>query len=123
MTNNFDLPAFTGRIQDFVREEALWEARASLLVAVSGGPDSVALLDLLRKSFSRLRLTVAHVNHLLRPARRRKTRPSWRRWRPQYRLPYLYRQVDVPARVAETGESVEAAARELRYAALQEMAR
>ncbi len=78
-TDTFDFRALTGRIQDFVRDDALWSEGASLLVAVSGGPDSVALLDLLQAGFAGEMLAVAHVNHLLRPeAGRRKS--SWRRW-------------------------------------------
>ena len=121
MTDTFDIPALTGRIQTFVRDEALWQAGASLLVAVSGGADSLALLELLREGFAGETLAVAHVNHLLRREAEEEAEFVAAR-AAAYRIPYLYRRVDVLARVAETGESVETAARELRYAALREMA-
>lgn len=117
--------ALAARVQAFVREEALWEAGAHLLVAVSGGPDSVVLLDLLQTAFAPdagLRLTVGHVHHGLR-AEADADAAFVERLAATRNLPYLFTRVDVPARVAETGESVEEAARTLRYAALQTMQR
>jgi len=121
--NGSEFPPLVRRVCAYVREEALWEAGASLLVAVSGGPDSVALLDILHALSAEMGLTlaVAHVNHLLRPEAEEDA-AFVEALAARYGLPYRYRRVDVPARVAETGESVEEAARELRYAALHEMA-
>jgi len=121
MSNTFDFPALAGRIRNFVRDEALWQEGASLLVAVSGGPDSVALLDLLRTVFPSETLAIAHVNHLLRVEAEEEAE-FVAALAARFSLSYLYRRVDVPARVAETGESVETAARALRYAALHDMA-
>jgi tRNA(Ile)-lysidine synthase len=117
--------AMQTRVRQFVRAEGLWPAGAHLLVAVSGGPDSVALLDLLQTAFALeddLRLTVAHVHHGLR-AEASEDAFFVERLAELYGLPCLQSWVDVPARVAETGESVEEAARILRYAALAELAR
>lgn len=113
------------RVRQFACEQDLWHAGERLLVAVSGGPDSVMLLDLLHTVFAQedhLRLAVAHVHHGLRAAA--DTDVAFvEELADRYNLPFLLRRVDVPRRVAETGESVEEAARELRYAALAESAR
>ena len=108
----------------FAREEGLWRPENTVLVAVSGGPDSVALLDILflLAGESGLRLVVGHVHHGLR-AEADQDAAFVERLSARYGAPYLFRRVDVPARVEKTGESVEEAARELRYAALGEMAR
>ena len=56
-----------------VREEALFPASGVALVAVSGGPDSSALLELLHRSGEAFGLTLvaAHVDHGIAPARAR----------------------------------------------------
>ena len=59
---------FLARIRRAVGVHHLWSPRARLLVAVSGGADSVALLHaltVLRPEW-RLTLRVAHLDHALR---------------------------------------------------------
>jgi len=89
-------------------------------VALSGGADSVALLralqQLRRRStrWRRFTLRAVHINHQLRPAAR-----SWeqhcRRLCAALEVPLLVRRVRVPQ---EPGRSLEAQARQVRYAAL-----
>lgn len=57
------------RIDDFFKANHLPLAAKTLVVAVSGGPDSLALLDLLYqiKEQYRFRLLAAHLDHQLRP--------------------------------------------------------
>jgi len=60
--------SFLTKLARLIREERLLPARATLLVAVSGGLDSMALLTALvrlRDEFN-WRLEVAHFNHQLR---------------------------------------------------------
>jgi tRNA(Ile)-lysidine synthase len=56
------------KVKKFIDQNSLIEENSSILVAVSGGPDSRALLDLLYRLRERygLRLVVAHLNHGLR---------------------------------------------------------
>ena len=56
------------RVLQFIQENRLIETNEPLLVAVSGGPDSVCLLHILIKLKDRLsiRLHLAHLNHQLR---------------------------------------------------------
>lgn len=60
--------AFIKRFQDRLQKNKLLPARARILVAVSGGPDSMALLHALAKLQPRFnwKLAVAHVNYELR---------------------------------------------------------
>src|SRR5688500_10050882 len=84
-----------------------------LLAGLSGGVESVALLDCLQRCARRLRLRLSalHVNHGLHP-----NAPSWaafcRRWCRARGVPFL----SVTVRVGRGG-SIEAAARAARYAA------
>ena len=58
------------KVLDFVRENNLVPSQSFLLLAVSGGPDSVCLLQILVKLREELdiRLHMAHLNHQLRGA-------------------------------------------------------
>jgi len=87
-----------------------------LLVAVSGGPDSVALLDLLVlcRDDARLDLTVAHVDHGIHPESGA-VADRVRALAAHHRLPFLARALRLGASTSETR------AREARYAALEEM--
>lgn len=93
-----------------------------VLVAVSGGPDSLALLlslVALRKEL-RLKLHVAHVNHGLRPPSGPAEEAFVSRQGKLWGLPVsLLRRKVVPRR----GESLEVAARRCRYEALIGLAR
>jgi len=64
----FSSHAFLTRFHEFSRRRRLFEERTKVIAAVSGGADSIVLLDLLAKEQEALGLTiiVAHFNHQLR---------------------------------------------------------
>lgn len=114
-------PALLHRMVRTVRTRRLFEPGDHLLVALSGGPDSVALMSLLHRLASawRLSLTAAHFNYGLRGAEsdgdQRFVEDLCRR----LHVPLIVRRVD--ARRAPK-ESRQAAARRLRYEALADIA-
>ena len=65
-----------GSVLDFIRRHALLKENDTVLVGVSGGPDSLALLFILRSLAKelRLRLCIAHLDHGLRPESAREAR-------------------------------------------------
>lgn len=91
------------------------------LLAVSGGLDSMVLLHFL-KNLGYESLIVGHVNHQLRGAESDLDAELVAGVASAMGLRYEEARVDVPAFVAERKCSIEVAARELRYAALAEMA-
>ncbi len=105
------------RVRDFL--VALDVADERVLVAVSGGPDSMALLDILCRLGASV--AVGHVHHGLRVESDEEAEFVRRRAQ-QYGVAYYQRNVDVRGRMGEQGESLETAARELRRVALREMA-
>jgi len=110
-------------VELFIRENALFQPGATLVLGVSGGPDSLCLLDLLTELSHtwRLSLYVAHVNHRLRPeaadeAERVRAEAEARAW------PFYLQEVDTKNIAAQNKLSLEEAARNLRYQFLAEVA-
>lgn len=96
------------------------QARATVVVACSGGADSAAALALLRQTAPRLRIIACYVNHKLRPvaAIRRDVAAV------RHQARYAHAEVCVrtlPAKLQ--GGSVEELARNARYALLAQVAR
>jgi tRNA(Ile)-lysidine synthase len=116
--NRHKLDAFVVRVQDFVAKYGLLPPGGLVVAAVSGGPDSMALLDsLIALGY---RVVVAHLDHGMRPG-------SWEEAKEVLRLAArrgvaaVAERRDVPAE-ASAGENLEAAARRLRYAFLARVA-
>lgn len=86
---------------------------AHLLVALSGGADSVALLLVLREAG--YRLIAAHCNFHLRGAESDADEAFCRRLCTRLDLPLHVKHFDTAAEAARCGESIEMAARRLRY--------
>ncbi len=95
------------------------QGREKVLVAVSGGPDSLVLLDVLwrlQDPYS-LRLEVFHVDHALRPDSAAEA-DYVGRVAEAYRLPFHHERVEVKPEGPRGRMSPEEAAREARYASL-----
>lgn len=92
-------------------------------VAVSGGADSVALLRALldRRDAIGLVLSVVHVHHGIRGQAADRDQAFVEELAAEHALPMHLRQVDTPSRVVERGETLEEAARHLRYAFFREL--
>lgn len=99
--------------------ETVWEvirpfSSIPLVVGVSGGPDSLALLHILKTLSPANQLVVAHVNHGLRSTAVsdayfvQQTAVSWN-------LPYFIETIDVAQLAQQKGMSLEEAGRTARY--------
>ncbi len=109
----------------FAEKEALFSADTAVLCALSGGADSVTLLHLLQKAKAQGLLSevcACHVHHGLRGENADRDEQFCKELCAAWGVPLTVKSVDVPAAVAQTGESVEQAARRLRYAVLNEVA-
>lgn len=99
-----------------VAEHDMLAAGDRVLVGVSGGPDSVALLNILNELAHRFSITlaVAHLDHGLRPEAAQEAR-FVKTLAVQRDLPFHFAKQDVAAYRREQGLSIEEAAREVRY--------
>ena len=93
-------------------------SNASVLLALSGGADSRALLDMLAKcaDVDGFSLTLAHVNHSIRGETALRDRAFCQRLADAYGLEIVFLDADVPALAKEHGRGLEEEAREVRYA-------
>jgi len=113
------------KVLDTIRRHKLLTSGDRVLVAVSGGPDSVALLEVLYRLRKRLgiELALAHLNHGLRGEEANEDERFVRGLAKRYRLRHRCGKVDVSARRRAKGGSLEEAARAARYAFLRKAAR
>ena len=105
------------RFREQILRERLVEPGDRLLIAVSGGPDSTALLILLHALAPELglSLTVAHLDHGLRGETARRDACWVKKLATRLGLPCVLGNVDVKKRAAARKESIEEAARAARY--------
>jgi tRNA(Ile)-lysidine synthase len=102
----------------------LFQPGETVVVAVSGGADSVALLDILSKiAQGRLHLVVAHLNHGLRGEDSDGDQAFVAQLAASYRLPFAARRAEVAAIARSKGLSLEDAGRQERYRFFAEVAR
>lgn len=111
------VPHILSRVLGTIRRYSMIEPCDHIGVAVSGGIDSVVLLDILasqRQEFP-IALTVLHLNHGIRGKEAARDQRFVQELSERYSLPYLGQEVDVPAYRKEHSLSLQQAARELRY--------
>jgi len=113
------------RVLRFIQEHHLILDHRPLLVAVSGGPDSVCLLHILADLKDKLgvRLYVAHLNHQLRGAESEADAQYVSDLARRLDIPATIEQRDVKGYQARAHISLEEAAREVRYTFLAHVAR
>ena len=113
------------KVLRFIRDHALVRAGDKILVAVSGGPDSVSLLYILNHLQPELKvaLYIAHLNHQIRGEESEKDARYVEQLAQRLHLPATIEKRDVVSYQSEHHLSLEEAAREVRYSFLAETAR
>ncbi len=116
-------PPLLHRMVRTVRARALFVPGDHVLVSVSGGPDSVALLSLLHRLSSSwgLRLTAAHFNYGLRGEESEEDQAFVEELCRRHDVPLVAMRLHIPA--SGRRGSLQAAARDLRYDALETIAK
>jgi len=116
------IPRIRSRVKGTIERYHMIEPRDHIGVAVSGGVDSVVLLDILTSLRENLHisLTVLHLNHGMRGEEAERDQRFVQALSKEYALPYFDREVDVPGYMKEHPSSPQEAARELRYLFFEE---
>ena len=105
------------KVGDIIRAQKLFPETGGIIVAVSGGIDSMALLHLLATPplGLRERLVVAHFDHQLRGAESDADAAFVGQAAKRLGLPFEFDRGDMRKLATETGEGIEASARQLRH--------
>ena len=107
------------KVARFIADRHLLDPQQKVIVAVSGGADSVVLLNLLQQLG--YQCIVAHCNFHLRGADANADAEFVARLAHDYRLPFRSIDFDTNAVAAERKISIEMAARDLRYAWFEQL--
>ncbi|MBU1342952.1 MAG: tRNA lysidine(34) synthetase TilS [Proteobacteria bacterium] len=115
--DNFIPPRFIETVSGTICEFNMLEQEASVLAAVSGGPDSVALVLCLLALKDKYAVTIgiAHLNHLLRKEESLRDEAFTKELADRFGLPFHSEQVDVTAYAKTHRLSIEEAGRDVRY--------
>ncbi|WP_229745662.1 tRNA lysidine(34) synthetase TilS [Pullulanibacillus pueri] len=110
-------------VERFIQKHRLIPKGATIVVGVSGGPDSMALLYFLhqRRQFWNIKLIACCVDHQLRGEDSRKDLLFVETFCQQYGIAFEGKTIDVPQIMQDMGISVETAARLGRYQAFEEV--
>jgi tRNA(Ile)-lysidine synthase len=119
-----DQPPLEERVFDFIRRHRLLPAREKLVVAVSGGVDSVCLLHILAglKERLKIKLHIAHLDHQLRGAESKADAEYVAALARRLGIPATIERREVRGYQKQKRLSLEEAAREVRYRFLADVA-
>ncbi|WP_245948204.1 tRNA lysidine(34) synthetase TilS [Paenibacillus sambharensis] len=112
------------RTKQAALQEGLWSRGDTIVVAVSGGPDSTALLHVLHRLAEEedIRLVAAHVNHGFRKEESSAEADFVKRLCRRLHIPCEITELDMPAELAAVSENPQLASRRRRYAFLHRIA-
>lgn len=105
------------KVLTYIEDNSLIKAGDRILVALSGGPDSVCLLNLLIELRDNLKIEIgaAHLNHMLRGKDALGDEAYVREICERYNIPCYVKQVDINKYAKENKLSSETAGRDARY--------
>jgi len=105
------------RVRKTIQKYGMLDGGEHVVIAVSGGADSTALLLCLHRLAPELRLTltVAHLNHRIRGAEADQDEEFVRRMSASLALPFLSETIDVRRQAKAAKQNLEESARRIRY--------
>jgi len=107
------------KLQQFIEQENLFNTGNRLLVAVSGGVDSIVLVHTLLRS--NYKIGIAHCNFKLRNTDSTKDETFVKAVAKKYQIPFFSTPFDTANYAKQNNLSIQMAARDLRYAWFEEV--
>jgi tRNA(Ile)-lysidine synthase len=108
---------FVKKVKDAIDKHGMLDRGDHVVVAISGGPDSMALLrvmEMLSKTYG-ISLVMAHLNHCLRGAESEQDEQFVREVAKRRSIPLVCDRIDIPALRLRKGGCLEEVARQERY--------
>jgi tRNA(Ile)-lysidine synthase len=111
-------------VKKTIKKYSLISKNDSILVGLSGGPDSICLLKILAllKDEYDIKIFAAYIDHGLRPEEIINEKKICYDLCSSLNIPYIEKSIDVKTYVEKTGHNKQEVARELRYNALYDTA-
>jgi len=111
------------KVRAFLKRKGIILNHTKLVIGVSGGPDSLALLHYLwsKKGVYKLHIIAAHVDHMFRGEESYSEALFVKEFCREREIPFEMTRIDVPKYIEKTGKSAQIASRECRYAFLEEI--
>ena len=108
---------FEAKVSAFIKKRELIDDHDTILVGVSGGPDSLALLAYLNhiKESLNLTLVAVHVDHMFRGEESHGEYLFVEGICQEWGIPFEGKRIDVPKYIEDTGKNPQQASRDCRY--------
>ena len=120
---NSEISRIEAKINEAIFKYGMLENAETVIIGVSGGADSMALLRFFEKNFrGKLNIIVAHVNHCLRGAESDRDENFVRDYCEKNAIKLEVLRVDVMKASEDMGQSIEECARTLRYRFFSDLA-
>lgn len=105
------------KVFDFIKKNSMICRGDKILIALSGGPDSVCLLHILHnlKNELKINLYAAHINHCLRGDEALKDEEYSKNLCDRFKIPFYSKTINVHKISKDKGISIEMAGRDVRY--------
>ena len=115
---------FKEQVLDTIKKYNLIEQNDKIVCAVSGGPDSICMLDILRKikeeNQINFNIIVCHINHLIREEATADEQYV-ENYCKKYQIPFFVKRVDVKKIAESNKQGTEEAGRKVRYDFFEEI--
>lgn len=124
--NKGDAGALEKKALDTIRRESMLKPYENVIVALSGGADSMALLRFFldwREKLNIKNLTAMHLNHGLRGSESDRDELFVREWCQRLNVPVRVFHADIGKEAARLNQGIEEAGRRVRYGHLASLAR
>lgn len=107
----------TNRVLDYIYDNKLLVSGDKVVVGVSGGPDSICLLEVLYMLRERIGISIAaaHINHMLRGDEANKDEEYVREFCERRDIQFFSKRIDIAKFAKDEKMSTETAGREARY--------
>ncbi len=116
---------FETKVAAFLDRQSFSLENKRIVVGVSGGPDSLALLHFLWRQKEKWQISIiaAHVDHMFRGKESFQDAMFVKDFCKRHDIPFRMERINVPGIITQTGKSAEAAGREARYGFFEKLMR
>jgi tRNA(Ile)-lysidine synthase len=116
------VPGLINKVTASIKKHSMLYGGETVLIGLSGGPDSVCLFHVLNSLRDRydLGLHAIYIDHGLRPGETEQEKEFCRNLCDTFNVPFITKSVDVKSHAKEHKLNIQDAARQLRYAIYHE---